>query len=278
MFEDLYKTISELQTQGLRAALATVIGYKGSTPRKDSAKMLIYEDGRQIGSIGGGSIEEEVCQKVLNIIENGKPRLMTFDLTGIDHDERALICGGSMQIYLEAILPDPVLYIFGAGHVSKAVAAAASLIGFKIVVMDDRSKFATQERFPNAEVRIVEIWEIALRDLNVRPSSYFFIATQKPRIDQSCLCFAAKSDAKYIGMLGSLKKTQILFDAAQKAGIDLSSLKKVCVPAGFDIDSETPEEIAASIAAELVAARKNLNIQNLRESLRRINNEDLSGA
>lgn len=274
MFEDLYKAIVELQSQGLRAALATVIAYKGATPRKDSAKMLIYEDGRQIGSIGGGSTEEEVCRKALHVFENGKPQLMTFDLTGIDHDERALICGGSMQIYLEAILPDPVLYIFGAGHVSKAVAAAASLIGFKMVVLDDRSKYATQERFPDAEVRFVENWEQALRDLNIRHSSYFFIATQKPKIDQTCLCFAAKSDAKYIGMLGSLKKTQVLFEAVHKAGIDRSRLDQVCVPAGFDIDSETPEEIAASIAAELVAARKNLNIRNLRESLRRINKED----
>lgn len=272
MFEDIYKAIVDLQSQGLRAALATVIAYKGATPRKDSAKMLIYEDGRQIGSIGGGSIEEEVCRKALHILENGKPRLLTFDLTGVDHDERALICGGSMQIYLESILPDPVLYIFGAGHVCKAVAAAATLIGFKIVVLDDRSKYATSERFPNADVRLVDNWEVALKDLEIRNSSYFFIATQKPRIDQTCLCVAAKSNAKYIGMLGSLKKTGILFEAAHKAGIDRSILEQVCVPAGFDIDSETPEEIAASIAAELVAARKNLNIQSLRESLRRINN------
>jgi xanthine dehydrogenase accessory factor len=278
MFEDLYKEIVELRSRGFRAALATVIAYKGATPRKESAKLLICEDGRQLGSIGGGAIEEEVCRNALLILENGKSKLMTFDLTGIDHDERALICGGSMQVYLEAILPDPILYIFGAGHVGKAVAAAASLIGFRIVVLDDRSKYATQDRFPNADVQLVHDWAEALKNLKVQNSSYFFIATQKPKIDQACLYFAAKSEAKYIGMLGSLKKTQILFEEICKSGMDRSSLERVCVPAGFDIDSETPEEIAASIAAELVAARKNLNIQSLRESLRRLNNKERSNA
>ena len=276
MFEDIYKAIVESRYQGFRTALATVIAYKGATPRKESAKMLIYEDGRQIGSIGGGTIEEEVISKALHILENGKPELMTFDLTGIDHDERALICGGSMQVYLEAILPDPVLYIFGAGHVSKAVAAAATLIGFKIVVWDERSKYATQERFPNADVHLIDDWDAALKDIGIKNSAYFFIATQKPKIDQACLIFAAKCNPKYIGMLGSLRKTQILFDATQETGIARSTLTRVCVPAGFDIDSETPEEIAASIAAELVAARKNLDIQSLRASLRRVNNQERS--
>lgn len=253
---------------GMRAALAVIIAQRGATPRKNSTKMLISEDGRQIGNVGGGAVEQQVCLQAREVMQTGKSRLLSFDLSAVDHDERALVCGGSMQIYLEPILPDPVLFIFGAGHVSKAVAEAAVPLGFKITVLDDRPPYASAERFPGAHVILVEAWERALETLRITTSSYIFIATQRPATDRICLRHAAMSEARYIGMLGSLTKTRILLDALEHDGLAHSQLDRVFVPAGFDIDSETPEEIAASIMPELIAARKNLDVRQLRDSVR----------
>ena len=256
----------------MRAALATIIARRGATPRKNSAKMLVCEDGRQIGTIGGGAIEAEVRQEALPVMETGNPKLLTFDLRGIDPEESALVCGGSMDVYVEPILPNPTLFLFGAGHVSKAVAASAKLVGFKIAIIDDRDKYANPEWFPDADVYYVDSFEAVLKQLNCNSSTYIFIATRSHDLDLICLRFALKSSAKYIGMLGSYKKARILFDLLEKEALDCSEFERVSVPAGFDIGSETPEEIAASIVAELIAARKNRDIRLLKDVLHRANN------
>ena len=276
MRKDLYEEIVELRSKGLRAALATIVVSKGATPRKDSAKMLVYEDGRRSGTIGGGFTESEVCREALIALKTGKPKLLSFDLTGIDHEESALVCGGSMQVYVESVLPDPTLFIFGAGFVSRAVAEAVKPIGFRIAVVDDRIEYANPEKFPIADVFYVDGWEEVLKKLPVNDSSYLFIATRGHRLDLLCLRFALQSPARYIGMLGSLRKNQSLFELLEKEGVDPAKFKRVCVPVGIDIGAETAEEIAASMAAELIAVRKNLNIQSIRDALHSIRNSGAS--
>ncbi len=273
MSKDLYEEIVQLRSKGFRAALATVIRHKGATPRKDSAKMLVYEDGRQLGTIGGGSMEAEVCREARQIMETGKPNLLIFDLTNIDPEESALVCGGSMEVYLEPILPEPILFVFGAGHVSKAVAELAKSIGFKIAVIDDRAKYANPERFPNADSIYIDSWDEAVKKLPVNNSSCIFIATRGHQFDLICLRFAVQSPAKYIGLLGSRKKAANLFGLLEKEGIDPSKFARVSVPTGIDIGSETPEEIAVSIAAELIAVRKNRDIRLMKEALHRANSQ-----
>jgi len=269
---DIYKEIFELRLKGLCATLATIIVTKGATPRKDSSKMLIYKDGRKSGTIGGGFTENEVCREALDVLTTGKPKLLSFDLTGVDHEESALVCGGSMQVYLEPILPDPIFFVFGAGFVSRAVAEAVKPIGFRIAVVDDRAEYANPGKFPNADDFYVDRWEEVFKKLPIDVFSYLFIATRGHSLDLTCLRFALNSPAKYIGMLGSFTKVQSLFDLLEKEGMDPARFKRVCVPAGIDIGSETAEEIAASIAAELIAIRKNLNIQSIRNALRNIRN------
>jgi len=268
MSKDLYEEIVELLSKGTRAALATVIARKGATPRKDSAKMLVYEDGRQSGSIGGGFMEAEVCQEAKSLMATGKSKLMHFDLTNIDPEESALVCGGSMEVYVEPLLPNPTLFIFGAGHVSKAVAAAVRPIGFRTVIIDDRAKYANPERFPDADEIYVDSWENASKKLNINSFSYFFIATREHQFDLICLRIAVQSSASYIGMLGSRKKAKSLFEQLEKEGVDPSEFQRVFVPAGIDIGSDTPEEIAVSITAELIAARKKKDVRLLKDSLR----------
>jgi xanthine dehydrogenase accessory factor len=268
MSKDFYEEIVRLRLEGSSAALATIIARKGATPRKDSAKMLVYEDGRQLGSIGGGDIEAEACREARQAIETGKPRLLTFDLTNIDPEESALVCGGSMEVYIEPIFPEPTLIIFGVGHIGKAIADAGKLAGFRIAVVDDRSKYANPERLPSADAFYVDSWDEALQQLHINTSSYLFIATRGHQFDLMCLRLALSSSAKYIGMLGSRKKAKILFDMLEKEGVNPSNFERVLVPAGFDIGSETPEEIAASIVAELIAVYKNRDVRSMRDALR----------
>ena len=175
-----------------------------------------------------------------------------------------------MQVYVEPVHPDPTLFIFGAGFVSKAVAEAVKPIGFKIAIVDDRAEFANPEKFPMADIFYVDRWEAVLGKLPVTDSSYVFIATRGPKLDLMCLRFALQSPARYIGMLGSRNKNQSLFQLLEKEGIDPERFKRVCVPVGIDIGAETAEEIAASMAAELIAVRKNLNIQSIRNAVRTI--------
>ncbi len=276
MATDLYKEIVELRSKGLRAALATIIVTKGATPRKDSSKMLVYEDGSRSGTIGGGFTESEVCREALIALTTGKPKLLSFDLTGIDHEESALVCGGFMQVYVEPVLPDPTLFILGAGFVSKAVAEAIKPIGFRIAVIDDRIEYANPGKFPNADVFYVDRWEEVLKKLPITDSSYLFIATRGHALDLICLRFALHSPARYIGMLGSPRKVQSLFELLEKEGVNPAQFKRVCVPAGIDIGAETAEEIAASIAAELITVRKNLNFHSIRDAVRNIRNSETS--
>lgn len=270
MTQDLYEEIVRLRRSGIRAALATIISRKGSTPRKDPAKMLVLEDGGQRGSVGGGCIESEVAQVAQNVIRSEKPKLLSFDLKDDDAEDSGLLCGGTMEVYVEPILPDPTLFIFGAGHVGQCVAEIARSIGFTIAIVDDRIKYANLERFPHAGALHVAPWDDVLAQLQVNASSYLLIATRGHQYDLACLRFAVQSPAKYIGLLGSRRKTKILFDTLEKEGIDPSLFQRVYAPVGLEIGSESPEEIAISIAAELVAIRKNLDVKPLREALRHL--------
>jgi xanthine dehydrogenase accessory factor len=266
MEKDIYESIVQARTAGRRAALATIIVQKGSTPRKDSAKMLIFEDGEQIGTIGGGCNEAEVCREAAAVIRTEKPKIIAFDLTDEDADESALLCGGTMEVYIEPILPSPMLYIFGAGHVGQAVAEITCKVGFKIVAVDDRIKYANSERFPGCEV-VVGDWEAVFERLPINESSYVLITTRGHQHDLLCLRLALRTPARYIALLGSRRKTRLLLETLCKEGFKEAEFQRVYSPAGIEIGSETPEEIAVSIAAELIAIKKKMDIRQLRDTL-----------
>jgi xanthine dehydrogenase accessory factor len=256
MQEDVYDEIVQIRRQGLRAALATIVARKGSTPRKDAAKMLIYEDGRHTGTIGGGCTEAEVIREALASIRSGRPQLLKFDLTGDDAEDGGLICGGTMEGYVEPILPDPNLIIFGAGHVARCVSEIAHTVGFRVIVVDDRIKYANRERFPHAAALHVESWDEVFKQLMVNESSYLLIVTRGHDHDLKCLRFALKSSAKYIGLMGSQRKIRLFNETLEKEGVDPARFTRVHAPVGIEIGSETPEEIAVSITAQLIKVRK----------------------
>lgn len=232
--------------------------------------MIVYADGNQSGTLGGGCTEAEICREALAVIRSERPSLLHFDLTEDDADDSGLICGGTMEVYVEPILPDPMLFIFGAGHIGQSVAESAVKLGFRITVVDDRVKYANRERFPHAHEVCVGPWDETFGSLQVNDSSYLLIATRGHRYDLACLRFSLRTPARYIGLLGSLRKTRLLFEALEREGVDNSEFQRVFAPVGIEIGSETPEEIAVSIAAELVAVRKNLNVRPLKDAFRHL--------
>jgi xanthine dehydrogenase accessory factor len=268
MEPDIYEAIVEARRKGQRIALATIVARKGSTPRRDPAKMVIYDDGRQIGTVGGGCAEAEICREALSAIRSEKSKLLKFDLTDDDIEESGLICGGTMEVYVEPILPDPSLFVFGAGHVGRCIAGLARGIGFKVCVVDDRVKYANRERFPEADSLYVDAWENVFPQLPITDSSYLVIVTRGHQYDLVCLRFALRSPARYIGLLGSKRKIGVFFGKLESEGIQRSQFSRVFAPVGIEIGSETPEEIAVSVVAELIAVRKNLPVGLMKEALR----------
>jgi xanthine dehydrogenase accessory factor len=277
MPRDIYSEIVAARSRGEAIAMATIIARRGSTPRRDAAKMLVYQDGRQSGTIGGGCTEAEVCRAALDAIRNGKSRLLSFDLTDDDAGESALLCGGTMEVYVEPLLPDPDLIIFGAGHVGQSIAAAASVLGFRITAVDDRVKYANPDRFPQAADVLVAPWEEVFERLKVRETAYLVIATRGHQQDLACLRYALQTPAKYIGLLGSTRKTRLLYDALEREGIEPARFERVYAPVGIEIGSETPEEIAISVVAELVAVRKGLDVRPLKLAFRHLRQATVTG-
>ncbi len=253
---DLYEEILKIKAEGRSAAMATIIATKGSTPREVGAKMLIREDGTITGTIGGGCLEGQVFEEAIQAIREEKPRTVHYDLTGRDAAEAGMICGGIMDIYIEPIIPTPTVFIFGGGHISLFVSRISAMVGFQVVVMDDRAQFANRERFPEAEQVIAEEFFMAFPKLKVNRSSYLVIVTRGHAYDQEVLEWALVTEAKYIGMIGSKKKIQTVYKNLAEKGIAQEKFQRVHAPIGLDIGALTPEEIAVSIVGEMIRVRR----------------------
>jgi xanthine dehydrogenase accessory factor len=253
---DYYEEILKLRSEGRRGALATIVTAKGSTPREVGAKMLIYEDGKFLGSVGGGCMEAEVWQEAIKVMEEDKPKILHLDLTGRNAEDVGMICGGVMDIYLEPITPAPRVYIFGGGHISLFVSKISSMVGFQVVVIDERPQFANKERFPEADEVLAEDFEMVLPRLKVNRSSYLVIVTRGHAYDQEVLDWALGQEVRYIGMIGSRVKIHTVYDNLKGKGIKPEQLQRVHAPIGLDLGALTPEEIAVSIVAEMIKVRR----------------------
>lgn len=255
---DLYEEILKIKADGRSAAVATIIGTKGSTPREVGAKMLIREDGTITGTIGGGCLEGQIFEEAMQAIKEEKPRTVHYDLTGREAAEAGMICGGIMDIYVEPIIPTPTVFIFGGGHISLFVSKISAMVGFQVVVVDDRAQFANRERFPEAEQVIAEEFFMAFPKLKGNRSSYLVIVTRGHAYDQEVLEWALGTDAKYIGMIGSKKKIQTVYKNLAEKGIAQEKFQRVHAPIGLDIGALTPEEIAVSIVGEMIRVRREM--------------------
>ena len=255
MNREVFAAVADALERGEAAALVTIVATHGSTPQRVGAKMLVYTDGRIVGTIGGGCYENDAFWKAREAIANRRPLLLHYELADDFAQETGLICGGQMDVYIEPIEPSPELYIIGAGHVGFHLARLAHEVGFRVTVVDDREKFANAERFPTAGQIVVDDIPAWVARTRLPPHAYAVIVTRGHTNDLEALRALAPHDLRYLGLIGSRAKVARIFDALKTDRMPDEHLQRVHAPIGLDIGAVTPQEIAVSILAELIAVK-----------------------
>jgi xanthine dehydrogenase accessory factor len=255
MNQEVFAAVADALERGEPAALVTIVSAKGSTPQRVGAKMLVYADGRTVGTIGGGCYENDAFWKAREAIGQRKPQLVHYELSDDFAQETGLICGGQMDVYIEPIEPSPELYIVGAGHVGFHLARIADEVGFRVHVVDDREKFANADRFPTAAEIVVDDIPSWLQRAALPPHAYAVIVTRGHTNDLDALRALAPRELRYLGLIGSRAKVARIYDALVEEHMSADLLTRVHAPIGLDIGAVTPQEIAVSIVAELIAVK-----------------------
>lgn len=250
----IYDVIANLETNNRPGALCIIIRTQGSTPRHVSSKMVVYPDGDIDGTVGGGQLENYVISEARDAIKDGKPRMLKYNMVDPQHGDPGN-CGGLVEIYVEPILPKPVLLIVGSGHVGKALAHLAHWLGFRVVVSDDRPDFCTPEAVPEAdEYYPVPMAEIP-RHFTVTPWTYIILTTRGVSVDVPGLPALLDTPAAYLGVIGSHRRWAATRRELIDNGVSEDRLDKVHSPIGLEVNAETPQEISVSIMAEIIMLR-----------------------
>ena len=240
--------------EGNPVALVILTKAKGSTPRNPGAMMLVFQDGSTVGTVGGGVIEKRLKEEAIKAISEERVISVNFELSERDRDKLGLYCGGEVEFSIIPVLPEEKLFIFGGGHVSKALVPLASKLGFRVIVVDDREEYAVKEFFKDAHSVVLSDYREFAKNLETDEKTYVLIATQTHDSDFDVLKIMLDKNMKYLGMLGSKTK---LATFKKKLNDSLKKkLNKLRTPVGLNIGAETPEEIAISIVAELVEVRR----------------------
>ena len=253
---DVLEAVLRAEASGEPAAMVTVVATEGSTPQKAGARMLVFGDGRIVGTIGGGCLEAEMSWRAREAIGGRRPRLVSYDLTPDQAGEDGLVCGGRMQVFIEPIEGTPVLCLFGAGHVAQPLARMAKACGFRVELADDRVKFANAERFPEADAIVVDDFVAAAGRMTLGPNTYAIVVTRGHKGDGEALQAVLGRGLRFVGLLGSRPKVVHIFAALEEKGVPREELARVHAPLGLEIGAQTPDEIAVSILAEMIAVRR----------------------
>ena len=259
--KDIYLELAEIVKMNIPTALVTVVAAKGSTPRHPGAKMIVKADGSIIGTVGGASAEHNAIQEALKAIKDGKARKVTYVLhegesqASRDKIKTGMVCGGEMEMFIEPITTAPILYLFGAGHVGKPTAEIAALCGFRVLLFDDRPEWANKERFPS--VAEISVGDLAVSAAEIQPTAknYTVIVTAGHDTDYIVLKNLLAKPFKYIGVICSKRKWKLFAQNLSEENFTDDLIQRIHAPIGIDIGSETPEEIAVSIIAELIKVK-----------------------
>jgi xanthine dehydrogenase accessory factor len=255
MNQEVFAALAEALERGEEVALVTIVAAHGSTPQRVGAKMLVYPDGRTVGTIGGGCYENDAFWKARDAITNRRPMNVKYELNDDFAQETGLVCGGQMEVFIEPVEASPDVYVFGAGHVGYFVAKLAYEVGFRVHVVDDREKFASSERFGEGIAVIVDNIPQWLAAHTLPPTAYAVIVTRGHTHDLDALRALTAAPLRYLGLIGSKAKIRRIFDALVEEGTPPEALQGVHAPIGLDIGAITPQEIAVSIVAQLIAAK-----------------------
>jgi xanthine dehydrogenase accessory factor len=251
----IFKALAEIEEKNEPAALCTVVKSQGSTPRRDTSKMLVYQDGAIIGTVGGGEMESRVINEAIQSINDGKSRLLEYRMTDPKRGDPG-VCGGQLEVFIEPINPKPIIVVIGTGHVGKAVAHLAKWLDYYVVANDDRLEFCTPDAVPDAD----EYYPVPLAELpdqfKITPWTYLILTTRGVSIDVPGLPALLESEAAYIGVIGSRRRWATARKQLLEAGVPEEKLDRVRSPMGLELNAETPEEIAVSIMAEIIMLRR----------------------
>jgi xanthine dehydrogenase accessory factor len=254
MTKSIYQALSELEIQNEPAALCTVVRSQGSTPRHSTSKMLVYADGNFIGTVGGGELESRVFEVAMQSLVDGVPQLLEYTMADPARGDPG-VCGGTVEVFVEPILPAPTLVVIGGGHVGKAVAHLAKWLNFRVAVTDDRPEFLTPEANPDADVFYECKLEALPEHLKINNQTYLVLTTRGVVVDAPGLPPLLESDAAYIGVIGSKRRWKMTVDKLKEMGVPEEKIARVHSPIGLELQAETPEEIAVSIMAEILMLR-----------------------
>lgn len=257
MNHEVFAALGEALSRGDEAALVTIVSSNGSTPQRVGAKMLVFGDGRVVGTVGGGCYEADAIGKARQAIATHQPTTVRYDLNDDFAEETGLACGGQMDVFIEPIEAAPAVYIFGAGHVGFYLGRLAHEAGFAVHVVDDRAAFANAARFPFAASVVVDDMAAWLARTSLPASAYAVIVTRGHRNDLEALGALAPRDLRYIGLIGSRAKVARLYEQVLAGhAVSPEHLSRLHAPIGLDLGAVTPQEIAVSIVAELIAVRR----------------------
>lgn len=251
----LLKELLTAQQQGESVVLATVVKARGSVPRHAGSKMLIYEDGRISGTVGGGEMEARVLAAAPDVLAEGKPRLLAYSLVEPERGDPGL-CGGEMEVYMEPYLPPATVFIIGAGHVGQAVAELAHWLGYQVVVNDDREALLSEEVVPDADLLLPGSITDALAQRKITRNTFVLLLTRNVMIDREILPHLLETPAPYIGIIGSRRRWQHTRELLLEDGVAEEALAPFHSPVGLELNAETPAEIAVSIMAEIIMLRR----------------------
>lgn len=235
-------------------ALATIIRARGSVPRHAGSKMLVYEDGRISGTIGGGEMEARVVQEAVSALDEGQPRVVPYSLVDPANGDPG-VCGGEVEIYIEPYQPATTIFVIGCGHVGRAVVKLAKWLGFRVVANDDRQELATPEQTPDADIYLPGSIEEVLAGFNVTNNTYIVVVTRNVLLDRQILPQLVDTRAPYIGVIGSRRRWEETKRFLREDGLNEEQIQSFHSPIGLELQAETPEEIALSIMAEIVMFR-----------------------
>ena len=255
---NFWEEIANATQKREKLVVITVVKDNGSVPRRTGAKMLVFSDGTASGTVGGGLFEALVIKDALKSLDERKSKTISYSFNpeGTNPQAFGAICGGRADIFFEVIMPKDTLLIVGGGHCGRALAKMASLLDFSIIICDDREEFIKTEDFdfPNIEQTLhlpANFEGLPIPDEN----TYVALVSKGFVTDEAALRRVLETPAAYIGMIGSRRKRDVVFENLRKDGISEETLARVHSPIGLNIGAETPEEIAVSILAEIIQER-----------------------
>jgi xanthine dehydrogenase accessory factor len=254
MTANVYSAILDAQATGQSAALCTVIRASGSVPRHATSKMLVYADGRFVGTIGGGEMESRTIKLAKEVARSGQAQILEYNLVDPKQGDPG-VCGGTVEIFVEPINPPPQIIIVGAGHVGRATAHLAKWLGFRVIVNDDRADLVTTDWIPEADRYLPGPLDEHLAEINFNAQTYVLLLTRGVQFDVALLPKLLDSDVAYIGVIGSRRRWTTALKQLREQGLLEDKLARIHSPIGLELRAETPEEIAVSIMAEIIMRR-----------------------